>query len=273
VVSDADQLRPALAPWLAAHPDDAAKIAAATGAAQDRLVVETALAAIPDTVAAMEKGWTRLDGHPRMTWLVFTLSVAPGATRSVQVAYTHVAAQDFAARVSTTYSYEYLLSPAKTWAGFGPLHLTVRLPASTWAEASIPWRFERSAYRADLERLPETELTIELMSKEGLWLGMTTPGGYWAITILLIGIVSVAMGRAVRRVRTRLPTPSALVRVGWFVATAASATVACVAACLVVGALFPPRAYGFGYGPVFGLTFASLLAGACAAIVGGLRRS
>jgi hypothetical protein len=274
-ITDTDQLTPQLEAWVAAHPGAVANSPTlsawldATGGMRDELVVLAAREVIPQAVAAMEVGWTQLGAPRRMTWLVFELKVAAGASQIVEVAYTHVPGFDHETRVNTTYEYEYLLSPAKTWASFGALRLRVTLPPKTWARSSIAWRRDGDDYLATLDGLPDGELVFSVMSTDRMWFGMTTPPGYWAILLATLTGVASAAGVALRR-------PERKGRAIRAVAGTAVGLLAGGGVCVLVSYVFPPHALGFGYGPAFGelllVPVFAALAGAVAACAGYGRR-
>lgn len=286
LVNDAMQLRPQLEAWIAAHPDRAAdKLdpqspsavrvfveARDAGVQNDDLTMRAAREVIPDAVAAMEKGFSTLGASRRMTWLAFTLEVAPNAAKTVAISYTHVPGQDLAKRVNTTFTYEYLLSPAKTWAAFGPLHVRVRLPPNTLVESAMSWRTEDAERRADFTTLPEGELTFEVMSKKNLWLGMTAPGGYWGILLGVLLAIAILAGRAGGKMWAKGGT-TGIASVGWIAAIAIVSGLAATFIAVLLTALFPERALGFGYGPIFGLFVAALGVSVAAPIVAATRRS
>jgi hypothetical protein len=200
----------------------------------------------------------------RLAGLVFAIATDPGASRTVVVTYTHVAGEDRAKRVAPTYSFHYLLTPAKTWKAFGPLTIDVALPhRDAWAESSLPWRPTATGYRIDLDGLPSEELVFELMPKARLWFGMTGHAGYWAIVLGAIAAVTLAIGRAVAKVGHRL----ARVLLAGAAALAASVVIVSIHA-----ALAPPYALGFGYDPILGVLAAIASAVLCAMIVGGRQR-
>jgi len=267
IVTDVAQLKPQLDAWMAAHPE---RIAAAlqerdpsalrvlveardAGVNNDELTLRTAREVIPEAVQKMEKGFTALGAQRRLTWLTFAFEVPPGATKTVSIAYTHTPGMNLAKRVSTVFTYEYLLSPSKTWAAFGPLHIVVKLPPNTAAWSAMPWREEGSERRADFTTLPEGELVFEVMSTKGLWFGMAGHDGYWVIVIVALLAVAVAAGRVGGKMWGRGGT-SGIASVGWAVAIMIVSGLGAIFACVVLTALFPPRALGFGYGSFFGLT-------------------
>jgi hypothetical protein len=235
-------------------------------------VVGAAGVAIPDDLAGM-RSWSTLSADRPLLWLTFHLDFPPHATRSVIVRYDHAAGDDQSMGVNQTFTYDYLLSPARRWASFGPLSVAIHTPPSTSLTAGLPFTHDAETYRADLPRLPDGELSFAVMSTKGLLFGMTQPAGYWGILIALTaGItfpLSVRLGRAWARTRSRLGL-GLLCSFG----TAFAVVIADGAAIFLAGAAFPARALGFGYGPALGLILllvASTIGGIMTSIVSALR--
>ena len=286
VVTDVAQLKPQLDAWIAAHPE---RISAAlqerdpsalrvlieardAGVNNDEVTLRAAREVIPEAVQSMEKGFTSLGGVRRLTWLAFTFEVPPGAAKTVTIGYTHTPGQDHAKRVSTVFTYEYLLSPAKTWAAFGPLHIVVKLPPNAITWSSMPWREEGAERRADFSSLPNGELVFEVMSTNGLWFGMTGHEGYWVIVIVALVAVAFATGRVGGRMWGKGGT-SGIASVGWVAAIVIVSGIAATFACVVLTALFPSRALGFGYGPFFGLLLGVAVVCFVAPVIGARTRT
>lgn len=205
-------------------------------------------------IDATMRAWSTLGTPERLTWLVFPIDFKAGQTREVSVAYKHSPSEDRAEHVNDTYGYDYLLSPAKAWPSFGPIDITVRVPDGTSIDSNIPLTRQGDTHRAALPGLPSGELQFTATSRRGLWFGMTTSTGYWIITILALMGAAIAAGRATGKLWLRR---SSILRVifGGPIASAAAALVA-----VVLSALMPNRALGFGYGGILGLMFLILLA-------------
>ena len=235
----------------------------AEGAGGDRAPDEVAFAAareaIPSEVEALVRGWSTLGEPLRLTWLVFDLAFTPGQTREVSVTYTHAPSEDLAARVNTTFVYDYLLSPAKAWTSFGPVDLSVRAPRDAMITSNLPLTKDGDLHRTRLSGLPLGELRLEAMSRGGLWLGMTTSGGYWVIVVASMAAAAIGAGAATGRLwRNGSARRRAALRVVFGGAIAAGAATAAAALLSVV---LPNRALGFGYGGILGVILLILLAG------------
>jgi hypothetical protein len=216
----------------------------------------------------MEKTWSALAENRRLTFILFRLEFAPGASRSVRVTYPHVPSENYEEHVNTTYSYEYLLSPAKSWASFGPLHIEARLPEDTWFQSDLAWQKDDRGFHADLPTLPEGELVFHVMSRRGLLFGMTTLVGYWVIALVLMGGATVLAGRVASRAWRG--------RSGCLLAGARALCAAVLGAAVnglviaILSGVFPERAFGFGYGPAFGFILALFAGSVVAAIIAGI---
>jgi hypothetical protein len=311
-VSDADLLAPRLQAWLEAHPevDRALRahdgeaslpglVAAAGGrcsdgcaalvawyratadpeqdrlpaALEDETLVRAAHEAIPAAAGEVARGWSTL-ADLRLGFLLFHLDFRPGQTRAVTVRYVQRAGVDRQAYVNETYSFTYLLSPARRWAGFGPLDVSIQVPGRALFSSGAPFRREGGTYRAALPALPEGELGFAVTSLDGLWLGMTRPGGYWAILAAAMAAAAIAVGHAAGRVWagatrwTRVLLP---------LLTAGPLAAVCSFAVLVLVLwAFPPQALGFGYDALLGGALLIVLAapvGAVASAVTAARRA
>jgi hypothetical protein len=211
-----------------------------------------------DEQRAQGSTWTKLPNQ-ELGWLVFPLDFAPGQERLVEVRYSHVASSDHAARVNPTFDYRYLLSPAKSWASFGALRVRVQVPAQTQLLSStIALRRSGDVYQADLAGLPEGELSFEVSSQRGLWLGMTSSSSYLRLVALALALITVPLawfgGRSWRRARPEKATAWMVIGMGLLVLFLAGA--------VVIGAseLAPRRAFGFGYDGILWLFCDVLLA-------------
>jgi hypothetical protein len=102
------------------------------------------------------------------TALVYTVDFPAEDSREVAVSYQSYA---YACRDGTshwTQEFTYLLSPARYWADFGTLDLTVNTPESCpyLVDASLPLEADGDfRYTAHFDTLPETELTFTLYPK------------------------------------------------------------------------------------------------------------
>jgi hypothetical protein len=218
----------------------------------------------------MEEPFSRLaegiaEGRKK-TFLLFHVDFLPGTTHALHVSYTHVPSEDYKSRVNSTYSFEYLLSPAKTWASFGPLHIEAHLPPDTWFQSSLAWQKDEKGFHADLPTLPEGELVFDVMSRRRLLFGMTEPPGYWLITLAIMALATTFLGRAAGRVWARG-------RGGCLAIGGLSLGIAIAAAMVngllvgILAGLFPESAHGFGYSPMIGFFFAFLASSVAAVLL------
>ena len=97
--------------------------------------------------------------------LTYTVEFPAWGTREVAVAYL---SSSYGLREGTTYwtqEFTYLLSPARHWAEFGSLDITIRTPepAPYIVRSSLPLReAEERCYTAHFDSLPDGELTFTL---------------------------------------------------------------------------------------------------------------
>jgi hypothetical protein len=193
-----------------------------------------------------QKGWSTLAGGRELGFLLFQLSFAPGQTRKVVVAYTQHPSWEATEHVHPVFTFEYLLSPAKSWASFGPLEIVVKAPPRTvFSSPMSALTRDGDRYVAHLPTLPDGELSFEVMSSAGLWLGISRTSTYLGIFVaalaLAVGWSGVAIGR--RAPRSARGAGAAVLRVvgiaavGWSVAGAVF---------VVTSATFPGHGVGYG---------------------------
>ena len=215
-------------------------------------VFAAAAKVIPDEVAKVQKAWStlpRLQGPDvRTTWLAFHLAFPANATRTVTVHYSQDAGGDERRGVNVTHTYDYLLSPAKHWASFGPLRITIHAPSNARVEASLPLTRDGDTYRAALSGLPDGEFSFGVMSSDGLVLGMGDPGQYLLVLLVVLlsvsVLLSVRLGRAWASVRSRLRRVLLCI-----FGTGLLVGVADALAAWIVLAALPSHALGIGYAP------------------------
>jgi len=236
---------------------------------EDAEVVAAAREALPDAAASLARDWSTLPdaGGARLGFLLFHVDLSPGPEHTLAVRYRQRATVDREERVNPTYRFDYLLSPARRWASFGPIDVAVHVPASARFASPLPFHADGDAFRATLPTLPDGELSFDAMSTDGLWFGMTDSRGYWAILMVAMAAVTALVGGASARFSRGA---SGFRRVLLPVVTAGPLAAACNVAVLVLllGA-FPPAALGFGYGGLAGgalLVLLSLPLGALAAV-------
>ncbi len=165
--------------------------------------------AIPGAFADLADHWTALGGRAgaHLGFLLFHVDFEPGQARAVTLRYVHRAEVLETGDVSSTYAFDYPFAPARRWAGFGPLDVSVHVPGrarftarpalehagETW-RASFPGLVGGDPQTPGPAGLPTRDLRFEVMSLEGLWLGMTEPGGYRAIAAAAIAAAAIAVG-------------------------------------------------------------------------------
>ncbi len=126
-----------------------------------------------------------------MRWYEYELTLKPKETLTHTVTapvYPYInAAYD-----PTVYAYEYLLSPATTWADFGSLDIVIDTPYLI-PEDNLrgPFPFEKtsSGYQLSLDKLPDSELIFSLCTEEK----PKAPKGFHADPNLIRALVIIAI--------------------------------------------------------------------------------
>ncbi len=234
-------------------------------AVEEDEVVRAAREALPDAAAEIARGWSTL-ADARIGFLLFHVDLVPGQKRALVVRYDQRPTLDREAHVNPTYAFDYLLSPARRWAGFGPLDVSVRVPDGVRFTSAFPFHRDGDTYRAALPGLPAGELRFEAMSTGGLWFGMSDPPGYWAVLMAAMAAAVACVGWASGRL---CGGASRWRRVLMPLVTAGPLAAVCSLALLVLlMSAFPPAALGFGYGGLVGGVALVLLSVPVGAVVG-----
>jgi len=219
------------------------------------MVAPAAAIAIPAEVAKLRSAWSRLAPQRALTWFTFHVDFPAGGSRAVAVRYRQVAGSDLKRQINETFTYDYVLSPAKRWAHFRDFHLIVRMPPHSELVSSLPLVRDGDTYRTDRSTLPEGELSLALASRSGLWLGMKQPTGYWLI--LLLAAFAATLALSTRLGRYWGTVASGVLRfLGCVLGTGLAVAVEAGLVCALLSAAFPRRALGYGYEPMFGLMLA-----------------
>lgn len=204
----------------------------------------------------LARGFSKPDQRHHLGFLLFHLDLPAAKAQKVVVTYDQQASED-RTEATPIFGFEYLLSPAKHWASFGPLDVVVHTPPDVRLVSQTPFHRAGDVERASLPGLPEGELRFEVMSLRGLWFGMTDRSGYYAILIAAMAAATLALGALSGRwwsARSR----AAQIALRLVAGGALSASGA-LAVAVALGSLFPPLA--LGYGGFFAIMFFVLLAG------------
>ena len=100
-----------------------------------------------------------------MRWYEYTLTLEPGQTLTNTVTAPLYPAID-AGYTPSIYTYNYLLSPAKTWAQFGELKIVVNTPYYMTENNQGSFSGTEKGYELILPGLPDKELTFTLSESE-----------------------------------------------------------------------------------------------------------
>ncbi|GEM_PF-3218943 len=95
----------------------------------------------------------------------------PGQTRTVEVSYKVKASMKnkaYGGREDAAYTFEYFLSPAKSWLEFGELNVDILINETLWQieDSSLTLESVASGYRHTFQGLPEEDLFITLTRQQ-----------------------------------------------------------------------------------------------------------
>ncbi|MBQ6899510.1 MAG: hypothetical protein IJN72_01595 [Firmicutes bacterium] len=123
-----------------------------------------------------------------MRWYKYDITLGPGETIVNTVTAPIYPAIDGGGKVPV-YGYEYLLSPASTWADFGKLDIVINTPHYMLDSSLKGFEKTESGYALSLDGLPEGELEFTLCSEEKPGIAGRT-GGY----IIAVPLIAAAPG-------------------------------------------------------------------------------
>lgn len=130
-----------------------------------------------------------------LTFLIFTVPFQTGGSRTVTVSYLETAAVDERNTENPIFQHEYLLSPARNWAGFGPLTIPVVPPAGEYlVQSNLPLKRQGDRYHVLLPGLPESEFTLTIRPTAGMVLGLTRMERRYSSKLLLMLLFSLVAG-------------------------------------------------------------------------------
>ena len=139
---------------------------------------------------------------------VYTVDFPAGAARTVSVAYRAAGEADRRETRDWTATFTYLLQPARSWASFGTLDLTVHTGGDFpyVVESSVPLEREaEGVYAAHLDGLPEGDLAFTLYSRPEITAADRAAGAvsrnYLALPLLLLAAGAAAVVAAVCLIR------------------------------------------------------------------------
>ncbi|MBR3707276.1 MAG: hypothetical protein IKM19_09905 [Firmicutes bacterium] len=123
-----------------------------------------------------------------MRWYKYDITFGPGETIVNTVTAPIYPAIDGGGKVPV-YGYEYLLSPASTWADFGKLDIVINTPHYMLDSSLKGFEKTESGYALSMDGLPEGELEFTLCSEEKPGIAGRT-GGY----IIAVPLIAAAPG-------------------------------------------------------------------------------
>ena len=123
-----------------------------------------------------------------MRWYKYDITLGPGETIVNTVTAPIYPAIDGGGKVPV-YGYEYLLSPASTWADFGKLDIVINTPHYMLDSSLKGFEKTESGYALSMDGLPDGELEFTLCSEEKPGIAGRT-GGY----IIAVPLIAAAPG-------------------------------------------------------------------------------
>ena len=137
-------------------------------------------------------------GFGRPTGLRFVVTIPPGQ-HTVRVRYrVRPGSYDAGGHPNRVWQTAYSLAPARRWAGFGTLDVTVWVPAAWEAAASLPLRREGDALVGRFDRVPGDVLAVSLRAPAPALRWPLRAAGV-AVALLAVGFVGVVSGRLAAR--------------------------------------------------------------------------
>ena len=140
-----------------------------------------------------------------MRWYEYEITLEPGQ-RLVNTVTAPIYPSIDSRYEPAVYSYTYLLSPARTWAGFGTLELAVNTPYHLVQSGVEGLEPTDSGYAAHFEGLPEGELTFALSQAQApkipgaLGPAALLAGGALLVVLIIVGAVLLRRKKCGKRV-------------------------------------------------------------------------
>jgi hypothetical protein len=196
----------------------------------------------------------------------FTLTV-PSGKHTLKAAYNSQPAEYLALEPLKAWQFAYILAPAREWADFGGLDVTVYVPEGWDVVTSPELAREGDALRGSFDKIPADALAVTVRSRE--------PAGYRALQMILQAVVLLVIlafpfllyRRARRSVERSWKTWAR--GIVWSVLWAVLFSAAAYLAFLLPEALIPEAQFAsYGYARGLGLVFIPFLSAAL--IVPGL---
>ena len=135
-----------------------------------------------------------------LRWYCYTLTVQPGQTvvNRVEAPLYPDICDDNSYRSSSTYEYEYLLSPASLWADFGELDIRINTPYKIKKFSLQGMIRVAGGYEGNFDGLPNSELTFSIVQADvagniigGFILLLAALfGGGWIVVVGIIIVIA-----------------------------------------------------------------------------------
>gem|GEM_PF-2877010 len=189
-------------------PITAVNVAPASDALEALAAAWTTVEFSVDPVSGKPVDVTGFHGRSSLQFGQFELNLPAGGTGTLEVRYQHTAAQDRRSRAHPVYHYQYLLLPARAWASFGALEISVKAPERIFFSATLPFTYADGEYRASFKGLPEKNLAFGIMSRKGILFHWGNAGPYYMIAFAVGMAVAVALGMGLGRLAGLIKSPA-----------------------------------------------------------------
>jgi hypothetical protein len=200
-------------------------------------------------------------GRRKVTPLSFTAVLPPGP-QTLRVSYEAEAAKHHYGRPTVYWQLAYVLAPAREWASFGGLEVTVRLPPDWLAACSPAMKRDGDVLRESFSTLPADAIALTVQAPVGTAYQPLVYGGQALLG--LAGVSGAALcwwgGRSRGRIRRRAWPLAVLLGVAWGLTVFASGLLAVLWPGLAIPAF---QGNNYGYGTAFaivGVVILSVLA-------------
>ena len=198
--------------------------------------------------------------QPKATSAIGFVAVIPPGRHTLTASYQGEAGTHLYGDPTVYRQFGYTLAPARAWAGFGNLDVTVQVPAGWYAAAAPHLDREGDTLRGQFDSVPADFLTITVQAPEGAAYKPVTYStlALLALTVLLGLIGSWWLGRRLGR-RTARQESSGFWRqhafpwtILWGLSWGAAILAAGLLATFAPDAALPSgQASHYGYGPAF----------------------
>ncbi len=175
--------------WPTLHPD-------VSQVADEWLDPVTGERYVPEAVSIRE----------RYVFIEFDVGLEAGESKTLVVSYPQMLSQDYTSRfIGVPTRIDYLLQPARYWAGFGRLNVRVLTGINQFVASSLPLRHPMPGiWIGEFDGLPDENLSVFVSPSSILpdrWIGgaWLRPGGRATLLALMIALAASVIRYVVRR--------------------------------------------------------------------------